>query len=92
MSSRWVPKWEVRKVKVNQREEDVCFDPETKMFACPRCSPVCLNGGLPDSGSYFFNEKDLVEHLLAHKYSLWTKRRAQEKDAEEEEEVESSEE
>jgi len=76
----------VRKIKLNQREEEVCFDLETKMFACPRCSPICLKGGIPDSGSYFFNEKDLTEHLLAHKYSLWTKRRVQEREQEEEEE------
>jgi hypothetical protein len=29
MTSRWIPRWEVRKIKLNQREEEVCFDLET---------------------------------------------------------------
>ncbi|QKR00041.1 hypothetical protein GWK48_06305 [Metallosphaera tengchongensis] len=91
MSSRWIPRWQTIKINVNQREEIACYDQQTRMYACAKCSPECLKGGIPDRGSYFFNEKDLVDHILAHKYALWEKKRPKQMEIEEEEENEDEE-
>ena len=84
MSSRWTPKWAVKKVSVDGKEVEVCYDSETMLYACPLCSPACKNGGAIDSGSYFFTEEDLIEHLRAHKVMAWTRRRYEAVEEEEE--------
>ncbi|MCH1770915.1 MULTISPECIES: hypothetical protein [Metallosphaera] len=84
MSSRWAPRWELIKITVNGRQETVCYDQETKLYLCPRCGPECLKGGIPTSGSYFFNQQDLLNHLLAHRYELWNKKKHKEVEVEEE--------
>ncbi|MEM0168322.1 MAG: hypothetical protein QXR57_00710 [Metallosphaera sp.] len=86
MSSRWVPKWEIQKIEINNREESICYDTETKLYACPKCGPECLKGGIPRSSSYFFNKDDLINHFLAHKYLMWEKKKPKEIEEEEEEE------
>ncbi|AWR99338.1 hypothetical protein [Metallosphaera hakonensis] len=91
MSSRWAPKWELLNVTVNGRDEVVCFDKETKLYACPRCGPECMKGGIPSSSSYFFNREDLISHLNAHRYALWSKKKSREVTEEVEEEGEEEE-
>ncbi|AWR97362.1 hypothetical protein DFR86_07235 [Acidianus sulfidivorans JP7] len=75
MSSRWLPKWKVVKVNVQGKDVDVCYDDNLKIYACPRCNPICKQGGIPDYSTYFYKEEDLIRHLIAHKYSLWLKKR-----------------
>ncbi|MCI2414271.1 MAG: hypothetical protein MPF33_03300 [Candidatus Aramenus sp.] len=86
MGNRWTPKWKKTEIDVDGKKYEVCYDEVTRLYACPMCSPVCLNGGIPDHGSYFFHQADLVKHIKAHKYSLWTKKRPAEAEEEEEEE------
>ena len=92
MSSRWVQRWVIKKVNLDGREVEVCYDLETMLYACPFCSPECKNGGLVESGSYFFTESDLIEHMKAHKVMAWAHRKYEIVEEEEEETEEEEEE
>ncbi|AWR94313.1 hypothetical protein [Acidianus brierleyi] len=75
MSNRWLPKWKIVEIEVNNKPFEVCYDETLKIYACPLCSPSCKSGGIPDYSSYFFHTEDLIRHINAHKYNLWTKKR-----------------
>jgi hypothetical protein len=92
MSLRWTPKWVTKVISVGGKDVEVCYDEVTKLYACPFCAPHCRSGGLGDRGSYFFSEKDLIEHIKAHKLALWEHRKFEEQELEEEEEEEADEE
>ncbi|ARM76008.1 hypothetical protein [Acidianus manzaensis] len=92
MSTRWLPKWKILKVNVKGKDVDVCYDDNLKIYACPKCNPICLQGGIPDYSTYFYNKEDLINHLIAHKYSLWLKKRPTEVIEEDEDKVEENEE
>lgn len=84
MSTRWSPKWRLIKINVKGKDIEVCYDDNLKMYACPLCNPICKQGGIPDYSSYFYHQEDLIEHIAAHKYSLWLKKRPVETEEEEE--------
>ncbi|EZQ04759.1 MULTISPECIES: hypothetical protein [Acidianus] len=90
MSSRWLPKWKVVKIKVGDKDVEVCYDDKLKLYCCPLCSPECKKGGIPDYSSYFYSIEDLDNHLIAHKDSLWL-RKGYHYEEEEEEDIEQDE-
>ncbi|AHC51106.1 hypothetical protein SUSAZ_03340 [Sulfolobus acidocaldarius SUSAZ] len=91
-TTRWTPKWKTVKIKLNDKDIDICFDEITKLYACPICAPECKKGNTPNYGAYFFSLDDLKEHILSHNFSYWLKKRKTEEEEEEEEKVKAEEE
>ncbi|HIQ23657.1 MAG TPA: hypothetical protein EYH50_01245 [Pyrodictium delaneyi] len=59
MSLQWDPKWEEVVIDVEGIRVKALQDRITKLLACPIC-------GVGDRASYFFNPRDLINHLFAH--------------------------
>jgi hypothetical protein len=86
MSNRWIPRWKVVELIYADRSVEVCYDESTRLYACPLCSPVCKENGVPDYGSYFTNQEDLKFHLEAHLNERWRKvKRVKSEEGEEQE-------
>lgn len=83
-TTRWIPKWNLINIEIDNKKIEVCFDETTKLYACPFCTSVCKKGGIPEQGSYFFNIEDLKEHIRAHSTAYWIKSKKEEEEEEEE--------
>ncbi|BCU68408.1 hypothetical protein HS7_18450 [Sulfolobales archaeon HS-7] len=75
-SSRWTPRWVLRKIRLDEGEFEVCYDEVTGLYVCPLCSPECKRevDKIPEETSYFLNEKDLVYHIKVHPRKPWNRR------------------
>lgn len=88
MSLTWEPRWEPYLVNYAGMRFWTCRDKITKMIACPICINAvesCLKEDKRNvmstrkkvdiEGAFFFNERDLINHIKSHASKQWIKER-----------------
>ena len=80
MALQWEPQWEDVIIEVEGVRLKVKRDRVTGLYMCPICGE--------HKPTYFFTERDLVDHIIMHAVRDWRKERVVVEEAEEREEGE----
>ncbi|BBD72448.1 hypothetical protein HS1genome_0837 [Sulfodiicoccus acidiphilus] len=93
MTARWTPKWEIKRVEINGRKYDICYDLQTGLYSCPICRPCDSRFDERTKGTYFFTQDDTIYHLANHdRTQIREIERTDEEEEEESQDVEEEEE